>query len=188
MRISHVILDRDGVLNEEGPAGGYVASTSDWHWIPGAREALAMLKQAGIRVSVATNQSGVGRGVLTLGNVEAVHAHMIREASLAAGSIDAVFACVHAPDAGCACRKPAAGLILAAMAASGVEPGRTLVVGDDLRDIQAARAAGTAAALVLTGKGRATIALLQGSIPVYDDLHALARELTAESREGDQRE
>jgi len=189
MLISHVILDRDGVLNEEAPHGSYVTAPAQWRWIPGALEALTMIRRAGIRVSVATNQSAVGRGLMTLADLVAVHTRMIHEASLAGGSIDGVFVCPHAPDDGCDCRKPAPGLIRAAIAASGLESATTLVVGDDLRDLQAARAAGVSAAIVLTGKGWATAALLPGpEVPVYDDLGALVRSLLAERRvEGEKR-
>jgi D-glycero-D-manno-heptose 1,7-bisphosphate phosphatase len=179
--VRHVILDRDGVLNEEAPAGGYVTGPGTWRWLPGSLQALALFVRAGIRVSVATNQSGVGRGLMTMNDLEAVHARMLREAEAAGGRIDAVFACPHAPGVGCECRKPAPGLIRAAIAASGVPVEQTLAVGDDVRDLEAARAAGVAAALVLTGKGRAAAATLPPvEIPVYADLHSLARALAAD--------
>ena len=181
MRFSHLILDRDGVLNEEAPARGYITNPEAWRWIPGSLDALGLLARAGCRVSIATNQSGVGRGIMTLQDLAAVHARMTGDASAAGGRIDAVFACVHAPDAGCDCRKPAPGLIRAALEASGTAKAQALVVGDDRRDIEAARSAGVAAALVLTGKGRAAAAALsQEGVPVYDDLHALARALIAD--------
>jgi D-glycero-D-manno-heptose 1,7-bisphosphate phosphatase len=178
--VRHVILDRDGVLNEEAPARGYITRPEAWRWIPGSLEALALLGQAGLRVSVATNQSGVGRGLMSPADLEAVHERMLREATAAGGRIDALFTCPHAPDDGCDCRKPAPGLIRAAVAAAGVPESATLVVGDDTRDLEAARAAGVPAVLVLTGKGRgAAAALTPGAIPVYDDLLALARALSA---------
>jgi len=180
VRVRHLILDRDGVLNAEAPAGGYIASPEGWHWLPGALDALALLARAGCRVSIATNQSGVGRGLMTRQNLDAVHARMTSEAHAAGGCIDAVFACTHAPDAGCDCRKPAPGLIDAAVAACDVPRVQTLVVGDDRRDIDAARRAGVTAVLVLTGKGRAAAtALSQEGVPVYDDLHSLAQALIA---------
>lgn len=177
-RVRHVILDRDGVLNEEAPARGYVTGPEAWHWIPRSLQALALLSGAGLRISVATNQSGVGRGLMTLRDLDAVHARMRREAAAAGGRIDAVFACPHAPDAGCDCRKPAPGLLVAAIAASGAPRSQTLAVGDDVRDLDAAAAAGVPAALVLTGKGRAAVAAMSPApVPVYDDLLALARAL-----------
>jgi D-glycero-D-manno-heptose 1,7-bisphosphate phosphatase len=174
-RTRHLIVDRDGVLNEEPADGGYVRDPEAWRWVPGALEALARLRAAGVRVSVATNQAGVGRGVLSVADVERVHARMTREAAAAGGAIDAIFCCTHAPDAGCACRKPAPGLVTEAIRVSGIDPAATLLVGDDHRDLEAGRAAGIAVALVRTGKGRTTErTLAEPSPPVFDSLAALA--------------
>ncbi len=177
MRYRHLILDRDGVLNCEAPPPGYVLRPEDFHWLPGALEGLAMLHRAGVRLSVATNQSGVGRGWMTPTMLEAVHARMLAEAESHGGPLDALFVCPHAPDAGCGCRKPAPGLIEAAVHGSGIPAAESLVVGDDGRDLDAAARAGVPAALVRTGKGHALEARLAGrsGILVYDDLHALAR-------------
>jgi D-glycero-D-manno-heptose 1,7-bisphosphate phosphatase len=181
VRVRHVILDRDGVLNEEAPANGYITRPEAWRWLPGSLQALALFARAGIRVSIATNQSGVGRGLMTSQDLDAVHARMFREAAEAGGRIDALFACPHAPDAGCRCRKPAPGLINDAIAASHLAPSQTLVVGDAGRDLEAARAAGVAAALVLTGKGRAAAdSLLGKEVRVYDHVLALAQALVVE--------
>jgi D-glycero-D-manno-heptose 1,7-bisphosphate phosphatase len=173
--VAHFILDRDGVLNVEAPGGGYIRSPDEWRWIEGALDALAMLESAGLRVTVATNQSGVGRGLMTIDDLAAVHAGMLADVTGAGGRIDAVLSCCHAPDEACDCRKPEPGLIRAAVEKSGIGPEATLVVGDDLRDIQAARAAGVPAALVLTGKGRSAAARLDtGMVPTFDSLYALA--------------
>ncbi len=178
--VRHLILDRDGVLNEEAPAQGYVTGPDGWQWIAGSLEALALIAGAGIRVSIVTNQSGIGRGLMTAEDLDAVHARMTRESISAGGHIDALFACTHAPDARCNCRKPAPGLIEAAVAASGIPAAQTLVVGDDARDVEAAHGAGVAAALVLTGKGRAAAsAFPRRAVPVYADLASLARALLA---------
>ena len=174
-RTRHLIVDRDGVLNEEAADGGYVLVPEAFRWLPGALAALARLRAAGVRVSVATNQSAVGRGLLSLADLERVHARMTREAAEAGGAIDAIFCCPHAPGEGCACRKPAPGLVTAAIRASGIDPGATLLVGDDHRDLAAGRGAGIAVALVRTGKGRATERALEGPRPpVYDDLAGVA--------------
>jgi D-glycero-D-manno-heptose 1,7-bisphosphate phosphatase len=101
MKIRHVILDRDGVLNQEAPDSGYVQRPEDFHWLPGALAGLAMLGSAGVRISVATNQSGVGRGLMSLEQLEAVHDKMRSEAARAGGALDAIFFCPHAPEAGC---------------------------------------------------------------------------------------
>jgi D-glycero-D-manno-heptose 1,7-bisphosphate phosphatase len=178
--IRHLILDRDGVLNEEAPARRYVTGPDEWRWIAGSLEALAALAGGGIRVSIVTNQSGVGRGLMTPADLDAVHARMLRESQSAGGRIDALFVCPHAPDAHCGCRKPAPALIEAAVAASGIPAAQTLAVGDDARDIEAARGAGVAAVLVRTGKGRAAAgSIAKLAVPVYDDLASLVRALVA---------
>jgi D-glycero-D-manno-heptose 1,7-bisphosphate phosphatase len=184
MAYRHVILDRDGVLNYEAPDSGYVQRAEDFRWLPGAREGLALLHRAGIRISVATNQSGVGRGLMSLEDLQRVHAKMRTEADASGAALDAVLWCAHAPEAGCSCRKPEPGLILAAIERSGIPAAETLLVGDDERDLEAAARAGVSAVLVLTGKGRRTAAHLGAGkqprarpIRVFDDLEALARAL-----------
>lgn len=176
----HVILDRDGVLNSEAEDSGYVRDPAEFHWLPGALEGLAMLRRAGLYLSVATNQAGVGRGLVSLEQLAAIHARMQAEASAHGGALDAVLVCPHAHEAQCACRKPAPGLIQEAIARSGIAARESLVVGDDSRDLEAARRAGVAAALVRTGKGRQTEQLPRpAGVPVYDDLLQLARALAA---------
>ncbi len=176
MTYKHVILDRDGVLNHEAGGVGYVREPAEFFWLPGALEALALLRRAGVYLSVATNQSGVGRGIMTLAQLDAVHDRMRNEAAREAAALDAVLFCPHAPDEGCECRKPAPGLIKDAVARSGIAASESLVVGDDLRDLEAAARAGVKAALVRTGKGQKTEALLNGTqVPIYDDLIQLAR-------------
>jgi D-glycero-D-manno-heptose 1,7-bisphosphate phosphatase len=183
-RIRHVILDRDGVLNREADGAACVAEPSQFHWLPGALEALAILRRAGVHLSVVTNQSAVGRGLISLEQLAAVHARMQSDASAHGGALDAVLFCPHAPEEDCACRKPAPGLIQAAIARSGISAAQSIVVGDDRRDLEAASRAGVAAALVRSGKGRQTEQLICGSdVPVYDDLIQLARAVVA----GDQR-
>ena len=172
--IRHVILDRDGVLNEEPDDGGHVADPANFCWLPGALAALAALRTLGVRISVVTNQSGIGRGHMTEFELAAVHDKMTLDAQRVQGSIDAIFYCPHAPDAGCSCRKPAPALIEAAIDRSGIPRVNTLVVGDAARDLDAARAAGVRAALLRTGKGRAHEALAAArAIPVFEDLGAL---------------
>lgn len=182
--IRHVILDRDGVLNYDAPAGSYVHRPADFRWLPGALEGLALLHQAGLRLSVATNQAGVGRGVMSLEQLAAVHAHMEAEAAAHGGALDAVLYCPHAPEEHCACRKPEPGLIRAAIARSGIAARESLVVGDDQRDLEAAHRAGVAAALVRTGKGRRTEEIMgDGAVTAYDDLKQLAHAIVGKSHE-----
>ena len=172
----HVILDRDGVLNRELECGCHVRYPSEFHWLPGALEGIAILRRAGLRLSVTTNQSGVGRGLMSLEQLAAVHARMQADASARGGELDAVLFCPHAPEDQCPCRKPAPGLIHAAIARSGIARSQSIVVGDDQRDLEAARRAGVAAALVRTGKGRRTEELIVStSVRAYDDLPQLAR-------------
>jgi D-glycero-D-manno-heptose 1,7-bisphosphate phosphatase len=116
---------------------------------------------------------------MSLDELQAVHARMQAEAEAAGGALDAVLCCPHAPEDGCACRKPEPGLIREAIARSGISAEESLVIGDDDRDLRAAEHAGVRAALVRTGKGRATEARLAGrsAIVVYNDLRALARAL-----------
>jgi D-sedoheptulose 7-phosphate isomerase len=182
MKFDHVILDRDGVLNVEAPGHGYVRSASDLRWIPGALEGMVMLRRAGVRLSIATNQSGIGRGLVTTADVEAVHERLRQDVVLAGGSIDAIFYCPHAPESACSCRKPAPGMINEAIRTAGIREERTLVVGDARRDLEAAWRGGVAAALLRTGKGKATepdVAAL--NVPIYDDLPALVRAMLTES-------
>lgn len=180
MNFRHVILDRDGVLNYEAPEGSYVCEPAEFRWLPGALEALALLRRAGLRLSVATNQAGVGRGLMSLAQLAAVHDRMQTEAAAHGGALDAVLYCPHAPEEQCSCRKPAPGLIQAAVARSGIAAGDSIVVGDDRRDLEAAQRAGVAAVLVRTGKGRQTEALLgEAAVPAYDDLRELARAILA---------
>lgn len=181
MPIRHVILDRDGVLNREAQNGGWVTHPDGWVWEAGALEALRSLSAAGVRISVATNQSGIGRGEVAAEAVEEVHRQMEREAEAGGGRIDAVFVCPHGPDDGCDCRKPAPGLILAAIEASGIPVAETVVVGDDVRDLKAARAADVRAVLVRTGKGmKAEAQLGDSGVRVYDNLASFARAIASD--------
>ncbi len=181
-RTRHVILDRDGVLNVERSDGGWVSDWSQWLWSPGAREGLRMLGSAGIRISIATNQSGVGRGLIDRSDVDALHARMVVESAHAGATIDRVLVCPHQPGDACQCRKPLPGLYLSAIEASGVGADETIALGDDLRDLQAAWGAGVTAALLRTGKGRLTEANLSSpDIPVFDDLRDFAAAILSDS-------
>ena len=160
-------------------ANSPVSPPSAFQWLPGALEALANLHALGLRVSVATNQSGIGRGTLSEVELSAIHEKMTQDAKSAGGSIDAIFYCPHGREHGCSCRKPAPGLILDAIKRSGIASANTLVIGDAGRDLAAARAAGAHAVLVRTGKGRVfeVEAASQGFL-VFDDLKAISSVLT----------
>jgi D-glycero-D-manno-heptose 1,7-bisphosphate phosphatase len=175
MPIRHVVVDRDGVLNREAPSGGWVTRPEDWCWERGALDGLRILAAASIEVSVATNQSGIGRGVFDEESLAAVHARMQREAEAAGGRIHRILCCAHAPDEGCGCRKPEPGLITEAVKEAGIPASETIAVGDADRDLEAARRAGVRAVLVRTGKGVDTERRLGDSeVPVYDDLRSAA--------------
>jgi len=173
-----VVLDRDGVLNVDRP--GFVTSLAELEMIPGAAQGVAELRRAGYRVVVASNQSCVGRGLVERSVVDAVNAAI--DAELGDG-VDAWYVCPHGPDDGCGCRKPSTGLLAAARSDWHFRPELTWAVGDDVRDVEAARRFGCRPALVRTGKGRAAAAALPG-VPVFDDLLAFARWLTERPARG----
>jgi D-glycero-D-manno-heptose 1,7-bisphosphate phosphatase len=137
-----VVLDRDGVLNVKAPPAEYVTRPEDFVWLPGALEALRLLREAGFRVAVVSNQAGVGRGVMTQQDLDRVTALMYAEAEAAGGRIDAFYACPHGWEAECLCRKPAPGMLFEAQRDLSLDLTRTLFVGDDDRDGLAAQAAG----------------------------------------------
>jgi D-glycero-D-manno-heptose 1,7-bisphosphate phosphatase len=179
-----IVLDRDGVINED--SDDYVRSVAQWQPVPGSIEAIAALSQAGFTVAIASNQSGLGRGLFGLDELEAIHATLCRQVEEQGGLIAGIFYCPHLPDAGCHCRKPATGLLDAMAAELGMSPRGALFIGDSLKDLQAARAYGCRPVLVKTGKGTETLrALLSAeapladaaAIPVYDDLAAATREI-----------
>ena len=137
-----IILDRDGVLNVRAPRAEYVTRPEDFVWLPGALEALRLLCMAGFRVAVVSNQAGVGRGAMTQADLDRVTALMCAQAEAAGGRIDAFYACPHDWEAGCLCRKPAPGMLFEAQRDLSLDLTRTVFVGDDDRDGQAAEAAG----------------------------------------------
>ena len=169
-----VILDRDGVINQD--RDDYVKSEDEWVPIPGSLEAIARLNRAGYRVAVATNQSGLARGLFDIARLNAMHDKMHRLLNHAGGRVDAVFFCAHLPEDRCACRKPAPGMLLAIGDRFQVPLANVPVVGDRLKDLQAGVAVGARPHLVLTGKGRLDFAA--GGLPegtqVHENLAAFA--------------
>jgi D-glycero-D-manno-heptose 1,7-bisphosphate phosphatase len=149
-----VILDRDGTINHDSDQ--HIKSPAEWKPIKGSLEAIARLTQAGCHVVVATNQSGIGRGLFDMATLNAIHDTMHRAVHQAGGRIDAIFFCPHAGDANCDCRKPKPGMLLEIAKRMNVELDGVPMVGDSLRDLQAAAAADARPVLVLTGKGRKT--------------------------------
>jgi D-glycero-D-manno-heptose 1,7-bisphosphate phosphatase len=182
--VALVILDRDGVVNEE--SDDFIRSVDEWVPIPGSIEAIVDLSRAGYRVAIATNQSGLGRGLFSAEDLQAIHTRLCQMVEGRGGSIAGIFYCPHTPDEGCACRKPATGLLSAIEDTLGESASGAAFIGDSLRDLQAARAFNCAAMLVRTGRGRATLAALQSggakleaweALQVFDDLAAAARSI-----------
>lgn len=145
-----VILDRDGTINED--RDDYVKSPEEWTPVPGALEAIARLNHNGWHTVVASNQSGIGRGLFDMAALNAMHAKMHQMLAKHGGRIDAVFFCPHAPEDGCDCRKPAPGLFRQIGERFGVDLADVPVVGDVLRDLQAGVAVGCEPHLVRSGK------------------------------------
>jgi D-glycero-D-manno-heptose 1,7-bisphosphate phosphatase len=137
-----VLLDRDGVLNERQLKARYVRSSDEFVWLPGAKEALRLFARSGYRIIVLTNQAGIGRGQMTVADLAAIHERMSAEAEDAGGRVDAIYYCPHAWDDGCDCRKPRPGMFFAAQRDFQLDLTRTIYIGDDSRDRDAAAAAG----------------------------------------------
>jgi D-glycero-D-manno-heptose 1,7-bisphosphate phosphatase len=166
-----IILDRDGVINEDSEE--YIKSPNEWKPIRGSLEAIARLHHAGWRVVVATNQSGIARNLFDLDTLARIHKTMHQRVVETGGLIDAVFFCPHGPDDNCNCRKPKPGMFHDIAERLRIDLDGVPAVGDSLRDIQAAQAAGARPILVKTGKGFGTVSNpeLHSGVPVYDDLY-----------------
>jgi D-glycero-D-manno-heptose 1,7-bisphosphate phosphatase len=147
-RVPTVILDRDGVLNRKPPRATYVRTWSDWEWLPGALDALKLLKQSGYRVIVVSNQAGINRGAMSRADLDDIHARMKAEVERAGGHIDGIYVCPHDWDEGCECRKPKPGMLFQAQKDFDLDLSRTYFIGDDERDGIAADAAECPFALV----------------------------------------
>jgi len=169
-----IILDRDGVINQDSDQ--FIKSPDEWKPIPGSLEAVARLNQAGYRVVVATNQSGIGRNLFDMATLNAIHDRMHRAVGQTGGRIDAVFYCPHAADSTCTCRKPKPGMLEDIAQRFNVSLEGVPAVGDSPRDLAAAAAVRAIPILVRTGKGEKTVAA--GDLPagtrIYADLAAVA--------------
>ncbi|HVY07289.1 MAG TPA: D-glycero-beta-D-manno-heptose 1,7-bisphosphate 7-phosphatase [Burkholderiales bacterium] len=174
-----VILDRDGVINQDSDQ--FIKNTTEWKAIPGSLEAIARLNHAGYRVVVASNQSGIGRGLLDMGALNAINDKMYRALAQVGGRIDALFYCPHAAGDNCDCRKPKPGMFIDIAQRFNVDLAGVPSVGDSLRDLQAAAEAGAQPMLVLTGKGEKTRAAggLPEGTPVFADLAEAVRSIVA---------
>lgn len=167
--VLHAILDRDGVLNRELERG-WLSSPSQWRWEEGSLEALQRLTRAGVKISVVSNQSGIGRGAITRSSVDEIHEWLETELAAAGVELTGIYVCPHAPGDGCDCRKPLPGLVHQAIARCGVPKESTVLIGDDKRDLEAGEAAGIPVALVLTGKGEQVRDQLERNALIFRNL------------------
>ncbi|MDJ0701342.1 MAG: D-glycero-beta-D-manno-heptose 1,7-bisphosphate 7-phosphatase [Woeseiaceae bacterium] len=180
-RLRLVVLDRDGVINRESK--DFVKTRDEWQPLPGSIEAIGALSQAGFTVAVASNQSGLARRLFDRNALRAMHRKLRRLVDATGGNVDRIVVCPHGPNEGCSCRKPAPGLLRRLGRHYGIEMTNVPVIGDSLRDLQAAAAIGARPILVLTGNGRKTLELLKGELArteVFDHLSAAADALIAE--------
>ncbi len=179
MPMKLIILDRDGVINADSDQ--FIKSPDEWKPLPGALEAIARLNQWGWRVVVASNQSGVGRGLFGMDTLNAINDKMVRSLAQVGGRLDAIFFCPHAADSTCECRKPKSGLFQQIAERFNVDLTGVPCVGDSLRDLQAGVSMGCEPYLVLTGKGMKTREdpELPPGTKIFPDLDAVAAALTA---------
>jgi D-glycero-D-manno-heptose 1,7-bisphosphate phosphatase len=167
-----VVLDRDGVINRD--SDDFIKTPDEWQPLPGSLDAIASLTRAGYQVVIATNQSGVGRGLFDLKTLDDIHRKMSDSILAAGGEVAGIFVCPHRPDDNCDCRKPKPGLMRQIEQAFSCRLTGQPVIGDSARDLEAALAIGARAMLVRTGNGTATEKTLRDAdgIIVFDDLAA----------------
>ncbi len=172
-----VILDRDGVINKDSDS--YIKTVDEFIPYPDSLSAIARLNHAGYTVAIATNQSGIGRGYYDETTLAAMHKKLEQLLVPHDGHIDFIAYCPHHPDTGCDCRKPRPGLLIQIAQHFNTELNGVIVVGDSLRDLEAARAVGAQPVLVKTGKGERTLARGEGleNVPVYAHLSAFVEDL-----------
>lgn len=167
-----VFLDRDGVLNQN--RADYVRTWQQVEFLPGVFQAMQRLAASPFVIVVVTNQSAVGRGLMTAEGLAVINGGIVQQVQQAGGRIDAVYACPHRPDEGCPCRKPRPGMLLQAAQDLGIDLARSFLVGDAISDLEAATAAGCRPLMVRTGRGRKQAAGLAtsglGDAPVLADL------------------
>jgi len=185
-----VILDRDGVINRDSP--DHITDPDKWLPLPGSIDAVARLCRADYRVVIATNQSGVARGLFDMSMLNKIHIRMLELMHHRGARVDAIFVCPHGPRDRCSCRKPKPGLLEDIASRLNINLTAVPAVGDSLRDLQAAQAVSAMPVLVRTGNGERTAADLRtrpslqklASVPVFDDLSAFADALLAGELDG----
>lgn len=175
-----IILDQTGVINQSSDA--FIKTPEEWIPIPGSLDAIARLTHSGYRVVIATNQSGIGRGLLDMVTYNAINDKMYKAVNQAGGRIDAIFFCPHTNADKCSCRKPATGLLDEIMQRYGVNLKNAPAVGDSLKDLQAAAAVGAIPMLVLTGNGQTTRTAkeIPAGTQIFENLAAVADALAGE--------
>jgi D-glycero-D-manno-heptose 1,7-bisphosphate phosphatase len=169
-----IVLDRDGVINADSVS--YIKSPAEWHAIPGSLAAIAKLNRANYQVVIASNQSGIARGLFSLEDLSQIHQKMQNELAKFGGHLDGIFFCPHDPLDNCECRKPKPGLLFKIAKEFKVKTEEMLMIGDSMRDLLAAKAAGIKCILVKTGNGAKTIASAKEDsselkdVPIFIDL------------------
>lgn len=172
--MSFVLLDRDGVINRDSDS--FIKSPEEWEPLPGSLEAIAILSRSGYRIVVLSNQSGIARGLFDLPTLDHIHDKMRGRVAKAGGWIEAIYCCPHGPDDDCDCRKPKPGLLRRFAREFRTSLAGLPAIGDSLRDLEAARAAGAAPMLVRTGKGETTLRQNPAlDVPVFPDLYEAAQ-------------
>jgi D-glycero-D-manno-heptose 1,7-bisphosphate phosphatase len=180
--MTFIILDRDGVINHDPT--GYIKSPDEWNPIAGSLEAIARFNRAGFTVLVATNQSGIGRGLYDVDALARVHGKLSEMLALVGGEIEEIFFCPHHPDDQCQCRKPSPGLFEQMQKKYAINFAETFFIGDSIGDVRAAQAVGCKPALVMTGNGRKTLEQNPelGCIPQFRDLAEAAFKILGEEK------
>ncbi len=177
-----IILDRDGVINED--SDNYIKSAEEWIPIPGSLESIARLSHIGYKIAIATNQSGLARGLFTIQALNEIHQKLHRSLDRLGCHIDAIVYCPHGPDDHCQCRKPKPGMLQQIGDLFSIDLSTVFVIGDSLRDVLSAQAVNAVPILVRTGKGENTLTShpeLNTEIPVFDDLAACVDFIIKES-------
>lgn len=176
-----IILDRDGVINKD--RDDFVKNAEEWEPLPQSIEAIALLTQVGYQIVIATNQSGIGRKLISMHDLNDMHRKMHRLVTQQGGKINGIWFCSHTDEDKCTCRKPKSGMIEDILMRFEVAAETTIMVGDSLRDLQAIDNVGGKPFLVMTGKGKKTLAA--GNLPsgtqIFDNLYAVAEHLSLES-------
>ena len=178
-----IILDRDGVINFDSPH--YIKTPEEWIPIPGSLEAIGKLKNHGWTVTIATNQSGIGRGLMTFNDLFIIHTKMLNSIRQFGGEIDGIFFCPHHPDYNCECRKPKPGMLIDICKRFRFDTQDCIFVGDSLRDLLAAKFINAKTFLVLTGNGQKTLdehktglTSLPKNVGIFDDLLSVIKKIT----------